>query len=85
MTVALLFLVAFCFGLAALVRLLSSGLETADPRPLIFEKPRQDFGKHRNPLARMDCKGDFVQVDARTWQCPICKLIRFQKEAQSEA
>lgn len=45
----------------------------------------QDFGEHRNPLISSTlpmCKEKFVQVNARTWQCPSCKLVRFQRPAE---
>ena len=44
-------------------------------------KVRRNFGAHHNPLSLLywDCKSDFEQVDERTWQCPVCGLIQFEK------
>jgi hypothetical protein len=52
----------------------------APPAPRVV-LPRKSFGAHHNPLGLTpgDCQGEYEQFDARTWQCTLCGLIRFEK------
>ena len=44
-------------------------------------KACKNFGPHHNPLSFENdlCNASFEQVDARTWQCPACQLLHFEK------
>jgi hypothetical protein len=55
--------------------------ETPAPAP---PKVYRNFGSHHNPLALTAgaCVENFEQLDARTWQCPTCKLLHFEKPGE---
>lgn len=53
------------------------------PPPPVPPRARRNFGKHHNPISLefdLVCASDFEQLDNRTWQCPLCGLLRFEKE-----
>lgn len=59
--------------------------ETPKVPTITMEPPaprlRRSFGQHSNP-ALLDspvCQEEFEQFDSRTWQCPKCGLLRFEK------
>lgn len=57
-------------------------VEKLPPSPPVPPRPQKDFGEHYNPLAVDSadiCHGHFEQMDARTWQCVECQLLRFEK------
>lgn len=54
---------------------------TVPPAPAVVIV-RRDFGTHTNPLKGQPCSEQFTQINARTWQCPSCGLIRFQREEE---
>lgn len=52
------------------------------PPPPLPPRVRRNFGRHHNPISLefdVVCKSDFEQLDDRTWQCPLCGLVRFEK------
>lgn len=56
----------------------------APPTPLVPPMVKKDFGRHRNPLleSRKFCQTAFEQLDERTWQCPSCQLVHFEKPSE---
>jgi hypothetical protein len=61
----------------------------AIPAPSEPEPPKarikKDLGPHHNPssLNTGDCKEAFEQFDMRTWQCPKCLLLHFEKPTEA--
>ena len=58
------------------------------PRAFEEEIEVRDFGEHPNPLGGGTCRGLALKRESRpcggglevTWQCEVCKLLRFEKE-----
>jgi len=57
-----------------------------EPLPPPKPKVSRNFGAHHNPLSLLywNCQSDFEQVGERTWQCPVCGLIQFEKPASPQ-
>lgn len=88
-----LYFLALCFAALGALRLFSYAfgldfkLDEPTPAPEPLKPPvapllRRNFGKHHNPasLAVGECQSDFERLNLRTWQCPVCKLVRYQRE-----
>jgi hypothetical protein len=55
--------------------------------PPVPVRARHNFGVHYNPTGALGadglgieaCTSDFEQHDERTWQCPKCLLVRYER------